>query len=73
MFRTALARSRSPRRDFNNYVFPLVDDIPVDRVTIEDVARIVEPPWQGRGSPGYLVRQRLDVLFRHAVVLKHRS
>lgn len=60
-------------RDFKRYVFPLVGDIPVDRITIAQVNRIVEPHWHGRGSPGYLVRQRLDVLFRHAVVLKHRS
>ena len=62
------------RRCFKQYVFPVVSgDTPVDRVTIEELTRIVEPHWQGRGSPGYLVRQRLDVLFRRAVVLKYRS
>ena len=61
------------RRCFKQYVFPVVGDTPVDRVTIADVTRIVEPHWQGRGSAGYLVRQRLDVLFRRAVVLKYRS
>ena len=59
-------------RNFKTYVFPSVGNTPVDCVTIEDVARIVEPHWQGRGSHGYVVRQRLDVLFRHAVVLKYR-
>lgn len=61
------------RRCFKQYVFPVVGDTPVDRVTIKDVTRIVEPHWQGRGSAGYLVRQRLDVLFRRAVVLRYRS
>ena len=61
------------KRCFKQYVFPSVGDTPVDRVTIEDVTRIVEPHWHGRGSAGYLVRQRLDVLFRHAVLLKHRA
>lgn len=59
-------------RDFKNHVFPSVGNVPVDRVTIEDVARIVEPHWKGRNSAGCIVRQRLDVLFRHAVVLKYR-
>ena len=61
------------RRCFQQYVFPVAGDTPVDLVTIEQVTRIVEPHWQGRGSAGYLVRQRLDVLFRRAVVLKYRS
>ena len=61
------------RRSFKRYVFPVVGDPPVDRVTIEDLTRIVEPHWRGRGSAGYLVRQRLDVLFRRAVVLKYRA
>ena len=60
-------------RTFKNYVFPSVGGTRVDRVTIEDVAGIVEPLWRGRNSPGYTVRQRLDVLFRHAIVLKYRS
>lgn len=41
------------RRCFKRYVCPVVGDTPVDRVTIEDVTRIVEPHWLGRGSPGY--------------------
>ena len=61
------------RRSFRRYVFPKVGDTPVDEITIEDVSNIVEPHWQGRGSAGYLVRQRLDILLRRAVVLKYRS
>ena len=77
-----MARQRSWRgsqteadwwRTFTKYVFPRVGNTPVDEVTTGDVSAIVEPHWRGRGSPGYLVRQRLDVLLRRAVVLKHRS
>ena len=61
------------RRSFTRYVFPIVGDIPVDKVTIEAVTKIVEPHWLGRGSAGYLVRQRLDAVLRRAVVLGYRS
>ena len=61
------------RRDFERHVFPAVGSVPVDRVSVRDVSRIVEPHWRGKGSPGCSVRQRLDVLFRRAVVLKYRT
>ena len=61
------------RRSFKRYVFPIVGDIPVDKVTIKDVTKIVEPHWLGRGSAGYLVRHRLDAVLRRAVILGYRA
>ena len=55
-------------RSFKDYVFPLLGDIPVNGVTLTDIERVVEPHWDAPGTAGHLVRQRLDVLFRHAVV-----
>ena len=60
------------RRSFDKYVFPRVGDIRVDQVTLEDVTGVVQPCWNGRGSTGYLVRQRLDAVLRWAVV-KHSA
>ena len=42
------------RRSFTRYVFPIVGDIPIDKVTIKHLTKIVEPHWLGRGSAGYL-------------------
>ena len=55
-------------RSFKDYVFPLLGDIPVNGVTLTDIERVVQPHWDAPGTAGHLVRQRLDVLFRHAVV-----
>ena len=60
-------------RSFKDYVFPLLGDIPVNGVTLTDIERVVQPHWDAPGTAGHLVRQRLDVLFRHAVVYGYCS
>ena len=61
------------RRSFDKYIFPsLGDDVRVDQVTLDDVIAVVQPYWKGRGSTGYLLRQRFDVVLRWAQVKKYR-
>ena len=54
------------RRGFNKYIFPRLGDVPVDQVTLDDVIAVVQPYWKGRGSTGYLLRQRFDAVLRWA-------
>ena len=60
------------RRGLDKFVFPRLGDRRVDQVTLEDVIAVVQPEWNGRGSTGYLLRQRIDAILRWAVVKKYR-
>ena len=61
------------RHCFATHVFPVVGDRRVSDVTLEDLRGIVGPLWGGRGSKGYILRQRLDCVMRCAIAHKHRS
>ena len=54
-------------------MFPVVGDWLVSDVTLEVLRGIVGPLWGGRGSKGYILRQRLDCVMRCAIAHKHRS
>ena len=75
--RRATWRGQSTERTwttpFEHYVFPRLGDMRVDQVTLDDVVGVLQPVWQGRGSPGYLLRQRLDIAFRRAVLKGYRT
>ena len=60
------------RRSFDKYIFSPLGDVRVDEVTLDDVIAVVQPYWKGRGSTGYLLRQRFDVVLRWAEVKKYR-
>ncbi len=57
---------------FDTYAAPVIGAKPVDAVTLDDLSKIVVPHWQGRGSTGYLLRQRLDSVMQWAVAHKYR-
>lgn len=61
------------RHCFATHVFPVVGDRRVNHITLEDLRGIVGPLWGGRGSKGYILRQRLDCVMRCAIAHKHRS
>ena len=60
------------RRSFDKYIFPRLGDVRVDQVTLDDVIAVVQPYWKGRGSTGYLLRQRFDAVLRWAEAKKYR-
>ena len=60
-------------RTFNRDVLPIIGDLPINRVTVKDVERVVDPLWNANSDAGELVRQRLDVLFRQAIARKYCS
>ena len=57
------------------YVFPTLGDVRIDQVTLDAVVAVLRPHWRGRGSAGYLLRQRLDVsaVARKSVILDGTS
>ena len=57
---------------FEKHVFPALGDVRIDQVTLDAVVAVLRPHWRGRGSAGYLLRQRLDLVFRRAIVKKYR-
>ena len=61
------------RHCFETHVFPAVGGRSVSDVTLEDLRGMVAPLWRGRGSQGYVLRQRLDCVMRIAVAHKHRA
>ena len=61
------------RHSFRAHVFPVLGDRRVSDVTLDDLRGIVRPLWGGRGSKGYLLRQRLDRVMRSAIAHKYRS
>ena len=67
------ATEGSWRHCFATHVFPVVGDWLVSDVTLEVLRGIVNPLWDGRGSKGYILRQRLDCVMRCAIAYKHRS
>ena len=67
------ATERAWRRGFDEHVFPSIGDKPVDQVTLRDVREIVVPHWKGRGSLGYVLRQRLAHVFQWAIVHQYRT
>ena len=60
------------RRAFDKHIFPRLGDVPVDQVTLDDVIAVVQPHWKGRGSTGYLLRQRFDAVLRWAEAKRYR-
>ena len=60
------------RRLFDTLVFPRIGDKPISRVTLDDVRDIIVPPWNGRGSMGYVLRQHLDHVFQWAIAARYR-
>ena len=60
------------RRGFDQYVLPVIGDMPVAHVTVSDVRQIVVPHWRGRNSTGYLLRQNIEYVLETAVLEKHR-
>ena len=61
------------RHLFEVHAFPTLADRPVNAVTLQDVMKILTPIWRGRRSKGYVLRQHLSVVFRHAVAHGHRD
>ena len=64
---------RKWRRLYRDLIEPVIRDKRVDHVNMDDVERIVVPHWRGRGSPGYIVRQHLDIVLELAKARGHRS
>ena len=64
---------RKWRRLFDALVFPRIGDMPVSRVTLDDVRDIIVPHWKGRGSTGYVLRQHLDYVLRWAIAHGYRA
>ncbi len=61
------------RNLFESFVFPVIGDRVVNDVTLDDCRQIVAPFWKGRGSKGYVLRQRLDSVMQYAVAHKCRQ
>ena len=64
---------RKWRRMFDCYVFPLIGDVPIGLVTLEQIRDIIVPIWHGRGSLGYVLRQHLDHVFEWSMAKGYRS
>ena len=61
------------RRMFGRFVFPVIGETPIGRVTLDEIRGILVPIWKGRGSLGYVLRQHLDHVFKWAVAHGYRS
>ena len=64
--------ARAYRTTFRQYVYPKLGQTQVDRISIEQIADLVTPHWQGHGSIGYRILQKCVTVFEQAVVRKLR-
>ncbi len=54
-------------RMLERYAFPVIGDIPVDRVSRTDVLSVLKPIWTTKPETARRVRQRMRVVFRWAM------
>ena len=59
-------------RMFDEYVYPSIGDTSIRDVALDDVASIITPLWNGRGSLGYVLCQYLEHVFDWAQAHGHR-
>ena len=50
------------------YVFPLLGDVPVAEVTTSQVLAVLEPIWYSKSETAKRVLQRMEVVFKSAIV-----
>ena len=53
------------------HAFPVLADIPVDRITQQDVLSVLEPIWTMRPDTARRVRQRIRAVLRHCQAHNH--
>ena len=53
------------------HAYPILSDIPVDRITQQDVLSVLEPIWTTRPDTARRVRQRIRAVLRHCQAHNH--
>lgn len=59
--------AKSWLRMLERYAFPVIGDMPVDRVDCTDVLAVLKPIWTTKPETGRRVRQRMRMIFRWAM------
>ncbi len=62
---------RKWRSTFERYVFPVIGDIPVDRITRQDIKAILEPKWVSKNAAMREALQRVSEIFKVAMAEDH--
>ena len=58
--------------DFDKYILPVIGDLPIDEITVQQLVDIILPYWKGRNTKGPILRQNLAAIFQYAVVSRFR-
>lgn len=61
------------RNTLTDYVYPIIGDMPIDAIDLEDVQRCLDPIWHTKTETASRVRQRMESVFSFAIVSGKRS
>lgn len=61
------------RSSLSQYVFPLIGEIPVDRITVDHILLVLSPIWTEKTETASRVRQRIEAVLNFASATDRRT
>lgn len=61
------------RNTLKTYAYPVIGDLPVAEVELDDVLKILQPIWLEKTETATRVRNRIELVLDYASVMKYRS